>query len=170
MLCSPPGSSVHRISQARVLERGSHFLLQGIFPTQGSNPSLQHCRQTLYHLSHQGTLQGQNLLLIHFRVFDNTYLAIVGLLVNKSLGSPADSGPIHQARACYHMLRTCISDFIVFSTLWLISFLKRILVKEFPGGLLVRLGTFTAVVQVQCLVGELRSHKLRTVAKKMNIN
>ena len=32
---------------------GCHFLLQGIFPTQGSNPGLLHCRQTLYHLSHQ---------------------------------------------------------------------------------------------------------------------
>ena len=36
---------------------GSHFLLQGIFPTQGLNPCLQHFRQTLYHLSHQGSLQ-----------------------------------------------------------------------------------------------------------------
>ena len=34
---------------------GCHFLLQGIFPTQGSNPGLLHCRQTLYHLSHQGS-------------------------------------------------------------------------------------------------------------------
>ena len=34
---------------------GCHFLLQGIFPTQGSNPSLPHCRHTPYpyHLSHQ---------------------------------------------------------------------------------------------------------------------
>ena len=31
---------------------GLHFLLQGIFPTQGSNPGLPHCRQTLYRLSH----------------------------------------------------------------------------------------------------------------------
>ena len=35
---------------------GCHFLLQGIFPTQGSNPGLSHYRQTLYHLSHQGNL------------------------------------------------------------------------------------------------------------------
>ena len=35
---------------------GCHFLLQGIFPTQGLNPGLPHCRQTLYHLSHQGSL------------------------------------------------------------------------------------------------------------------
>ena len=33
---------------------GCHFLLQGIFPTQGSNPGLQHCRQTPYCLNHQG--------------------------------------------------------------------------------------------------------------------
>ena len=26
---------------------GCHFLLQGIFPTQGSNPGLPHCRETL---------------------------------------------------------------------------------------------------------------------------
>ena len=32
-----------------------HALLQGIFPTQGSNPGLPHCRQILYHLSHQGS-------------------------------------------------------------------------------------------------------------------
>ena len=32
-----------------------HFLLQGIFPTQGSNPGFLHCRQSLYLLSHQGS-------------------------------------------------------------------------------------------------------------------
>ena len=36
---------------------GCHFLLQWIFLTQGSNPGLLHCRQTLYHLSQQGSLQ-----------------------------------------------------------------------------------------------------------------
>ena len=93
MDCSPPGSSIHGIFQARVLEWGaiafsvnncqqniiwnrigqkkvkvakscptpsgqntgvcSLSLLQGIFPTQGSNPSLPYCRQILYQLSHQ---------------------------------------------------------------------------------------------------------------------
>ena len=32
-----------------------HSLLQGIFHTQASNPVLLHCRQILYHLSHQGS-------------------------------------------------------------------------------------------------------------------
>ena len=34
---------------------GSQSLLQGIFPTQGSNMGVLHCRQILYHLSHQGS-------------------------------------------------------------------------------------------------------------------
>ena len=33
-----------------------HFLLQGIFPTQGPNPGLLNCRQIPYLLSHQGRL------------------------------------------------------------------------------------------------------------------
>jgi len=34
---------------------GSLSLLQGIFPTQGSNPGLPHCRQILHQLSHKGS-------------------------------------------------------------------------------------------------------------------
>ena len=55
MDCGPPGSSVHGILQVRIL-KWCHALLQGIFPTQGSNPGLLHCRQILYHLTHQGSL------------------------------------------------------------------------------------------------------------------
>ena len=54
MDCSPPGSSVHGILQARMME-SCHALLQGIFPTQGRNPGLPHCRQILHHLCHQGS-------------------------------------------------------------------------------------------------------------------
>ena len=42
---------------------GCHALLQGIFPTQGSNPGLQHHRQILYSLSYPGNPnphEGQN--------------------------------------------------------------------------------------------------------------
>ena len=34
---------------------GCHSLFQGIFPTWGLNPGFLHCRQILYHLSHQGS-------------------------------------------------------------------------------------------------------------------
>ena len=46
--CSPPGSSVYGIHQARILEGVAISLLQGLFLTQGSNPSLLHCRQIIY--------------------------------------------------------------------------------------------------------------------------
>ena len=43
--------TVHGILQNS--EVGSLSLLQGVFPTQGSNPGLPDCRQILYQLSHQ---------------------------------------------------------------------------------------------------------------------
>ena len=54
MDCSPPGSSVHGDSPGKNIGVGCHALLQGIFPTQGLNPGLPHCRWILYQLSHQG--------------------------------------------------------------------------------------------------------------------
>ena len=53
--CSPPASAVHGDSSGKNNGVGCHALLKGIFPTQGSNPGLAHCRQILYHLSHQGS-------------------------------------------------------------------------------------------------------------------
>ena len=54
MDCSPPGSLVHGESPGKNTAGGCYTFLQGIFPTQGLNPGLPHCRQILYHLSHQG--------------------------------------------------------------------------------------------------------------------
>ena len=51
--CSPPGSSVHGDSPGKNSGVGCHTLLQGIFPTQGLNPGLPHCRQIPYQLIHQ---------------------------------------------------------------------------------------------------------------------
>ena len=51
--CSPPGSSVHGDSPGKNTGVGCHALFQGIFPTQGLNPGLPHCRRILYHLGHQ---------------------------------------------------------------------------------------------------------------------
>ena len=52
--CSPPGSSAHGDSSGKNIGVGCHSLLQGIFLTQGLKPVLLHCKQILYHLSHQG--------------------------------------------------------------------------------------------------------------------
>ena len=53
--CSLPGSSVREDSPGKNTGVGCHDLLQGIFPTQGSNPGPLHWRRILYHLSHQAS-------------------------------------------------------------------------------------------------------------------
>ena len=64
--CSPPGSSVHGDSPDKNTKVGCHALLQGIFPTQGSNPGLLHCRLILSCLSHQGSIIVSNILAFAF--------------------------------------------------------------------------------------------------------
>ena len=59
MDCSPLGFSINGASLDKNTGVGYHFLLQGIFPTQGSNPGLLNYRQILYHLSHQGSPKSQ---------------------------------------------------------------------------------------------------------------
>ena len=53
MDCSPLGSSVHGILQARILEWVAMPSSRGSFLTQGSNPGLLHCSQILYHMNHR---------------------------------------------------------------------------------------------------------------------
>ena len=55
MDCSLPDSSVRGDSPGQNTGVGCHVLLQGIVPTQRSNPGLLHCRWILYHLSHQAS-------------------------------------------------------------------------------------------------------------------
>ena len=52
---------------------GSRSLLKGIFPTQGLNPGLLHCRWILYQLSHQGSL--------YLKLSDKNYVCNSILLV-----------------------------------------------------------------------------------------
>ena len=54
-VCDPPGLYSPWNSPGQNAGVGSLSLLQGIFPTQGSNPGLPHCRQILYQLSHKGS-------------------------------------------------------------------------------------------------------------------
>ena len=58
-LCATQGTAAHQAPLSMGFSRqeywsGCRSLLQGICPTQGSNPGLPHCRQILYRLSHQG--------------------------------------------------------------------------------------------------------------------
>ena len=56
---------------------GCHFLLQGIFLTQGLNLGLPHCRQTLYHLSHHGSLKGKGYIYILRAIFGLFTLSLI---------------------------------------------------------------------------------------------
>ena len=47
---------------------GCHLLLQGIFPTQGLNPGLLHCRQTPYPLSYQEHIEVHIYILIYILI------------------------------------------------------------------------------------------------------
>ena len=53
MNCSLPVFFVHGDSPGKNTGVGCYALLQGIFPTQGSNSGLLHCKRIFYHLSHQ---------------------------------------------------------------------------------------------------------------------
>ena len=62
---------------------GSLSLLQGIFPTQGSNPGLPHCRWILYQLSHKGSL-----CVNYHTCADETHLYANKLFLKPRIGLP----------------------------------------------------------------------------------
>ena len=68
MDCGPSGSSVDGDSPGKNTGVGCHALLQGIFPTQGSNPGLLHCRRIFLHLSYQERHSNEYSGLISFRI------------------------------------------------------------------------------------------------------
>ena len=76
MNCSPPGSFVHGNSPDLNTGVVYHDLLQGIFPTQGSNPGLPHCRQILYHLYHQGSPYIILYYIIYSSVMSDFFVAV----------------------------------------------------------------------------------------------
>ena len=62
MDCSPPVSSIHGISQVRILEWVYRFLLHGIFLTQGWNLCLLRWQADSLPLSHQGKPQSVDVI------------------------------------------------------------------------------------------------------------
>ena len=69
MSCGPPGSSIQGDSPGNNTGVGCHAFLQRIFPTQGSNPGLQHCRRILYQLSYRGwTVQRLKALMFYLEL------------------------------------------------------------------------------------------------------
>ena len=81
---------------------GCHFLLQGIFPTQGPNPHLLyllHCRQILYLLSHWRSIGLNKFIIktnfISFFILFYAYLMwLLGLSGKESADNAGDQGLI----------------------------------------------------------------------------
>ena len=69
--CDPMDWTVHGIPQARILERVAIPFSRGIFPTQGSNLGLQHCRQILYHWVTEELPLIEDKLLFHRSFIEN---------------------------------------------------------------------------------------------------
>ena len=79
---SLPGSSVHGIIQARILDWVAVPFSRAIFPTQRLNPSLLNCRWILYCLSHQGNALfyiGKGFLFFVFFLINWTKADAVGM-------------------------------------------------------------------------------------------
>ena len=97
MDCSLPGSSVHRDSPGKNTRGSYHALLQGIFPTQGLNSGLPHCRWILYHLSQQESPRILEWVAYSFSRVSSRYLPSPGIEPGSPAfllqESPADSLP-----------------------------------------------------------------------------
>ena len=89
-LCDPMDYTVHGILQARILEWVAFPFSRGIFPTQGWNPGLLHCRQILYQLSHEGSPK-------------NTGMGSLSLLQRIFLTQESNQGLLHCRRILYQL-------------------------------------------------------------------
>ena len=80
-----------------------HFLLQGIFPTQGSNPGLPHCRQTLYRLRAKavnGTIKSRNTEIISAAVGRQVKMVGVDTMMQNALRDGAEWAWIPRGDTC----------------------------------------------------------------------
>ena len=69
---------------------GSLSFLQGIFPTQGSNPGLPHCRWILYQLNHKGSPKG--IIIVLHQIASQVVLVVKNPPANA--GDTGDMGSI----------------------------------------------------------------------------
>ena len=95
---------------------GCHSLLQGIFLTQGLNPSLSHCRQILYYLSHRDTcMKVTHLCPTLFNPMDDTDNGILQTRILEWVAIPFSRG-CSQPRGWTHVSRIAGGFFITWAT------------------------------------------------------
>ena len=99
----PPGSSVHGDSPGKNSGVGCHALLQWIFPTQGLNPGLLHCKQILYCLSYQGSPW------IHLTCYFISCIGKTSSAINVQFSSSLSHVPTLQPHGLQHTRLPCPS-------------------------------------------------------------
>ena len=77
---------------------GSHSLLQRIFPTQGQDLGLQHRRQILYRLSHQGSPSQQTMMTVGIPGSESSALPLPGAQVQSLVGDLRSGKPWHSQK------------------------------------------------------------------------
>ena len=109
MGCSLPGSSVHEIFQARNTGVGCHFLLQGIFTTQGFNPHPLHGQADSLPVRPLGSLQRKCLICthtqkhMHIHMMEYLFIPEVYLLfIPKKEGNPAVCNNMNKSGGYYN--------------------------------------------------------------------
>ena len=90
--CSAPSSFVHKIS-VKNTGVGCRFLLQEIFPTQGSNLCVLHCRRIFSPLSHMGSPDKAYTTPNHIDLNDETQSTFVGSLTHLSTFPEREGSP-----------------------------------------------------------------------------
>ena len=93
--CSPAGFSAHGISQARILEWGSHVLLQGIFLVQGLDLGLSHWQESSLPLSHQGIRRSFRLVVAVTKRQMNKYISDWIPVTCTRIAGSREGGPGH---------------------------------------------------------------------------
>ena len=116
--CSLPGSSVHRIFSGKNTGVGCRFLLQGIFPTQGSNLHLLcllHCRQILPQYScikHDTPQSWPRLIIAHTfnTCLENNFARC---LINSYYYCYCNTGKISKNKPKQAMIRQCVAGGVI---------------------------------------------------------
>ena len=118
-LCGRHGLQSPRSSPGQNTGVSSCSLLQGIFPTQGSNPGLPHCRRILYQLSHQGSTLSKKFI-----------QTLVSQAVNRSqwgscsatYETPTQKQVIYEWFTCKYLLNFIYIQYIIYSSVYIYSF------------------------------------------------
>ena len=118
--CSPPVYSVHGDSPGQNTGVGCHALFQRIFPTQGSNPGLPHCRRILYQRSPWGSWQCCIYVMLHITILvsipTNGILYFFLSLKGRSRTSRCSGAGWISRRTCEYLLDSVLKDDVLHSS------------------------------------------------------